>query len=301
MLDYHVHLWPHEDKATERELTVERLSEYCEEASKRGVREIALTEHLFRFRRGREIVEGFWADEPDEALREYMAAYFDHHATADLDLYMETVDQAKAAGLPVVAGLEVDYYPGRMDRVASLLDGYPFDVLLGSIHWLGTWMFDLIDSPVQQREWDSRGIEHAWRAYGQALEELAATRTTDVLAHPDLVKVAGRRPDSGVVREVETRIAEAAATSGMAAEISSAGLLKPAREAFPSKSLLQRFSDLAVPVTTASDTHGISRIALDVRHLHDAASMAGYVSLRAFSARVGYDVELGPLPPELSK
>lgn len=122
-----------------------------------------------------------------------------------------------------------------------------------------------------------------------------------MLAHPDLVKVAGRRPDSGVVTEVETRIAEAAAASGMAAEISSAGLLKPAREAFPSKSLLQRFSDLAVPVTTASDTHGIRGIAFDAWHLHAAASLAGYTTLRAFRGRVGHDVELGPVPPELSK
>ena len=87
----------------------------------------------------REIADEFWKDDPDTALAGQMAAYFKHHATVSLDAYVEAVLDAKAAGLPVILGLEVDYYPGKMDHVARLLDGYPFDVLLGSVHWLGSW------------------------------------------------------------------------------------------------------------------------------------------------------------------
>ena len=65
----------------------------------------------------------------------------------------------KAAGLPVVLGLEVDYYQDRMDDVADLLDGYPFDVLLGSVHWLGTWRFDVLSDPQVLAEWDHRDID----------------------------------------------------------------------------------------------------------------------------------------------
>ncbi len=206
MIDYHVHLWPHPQLADETDLAVERLAEYCELARAAGVTEIALTEHYHRFTKGREIVEGWWAREPNEELRAYMAHYFDHHATVDLDRYVETVIAAKQAGLPIVAGLEVDYYPGLMDKVGTLLDGYPFDVLLGSIHWLGTWMFDIVGSPAQMAEWDVRGTNGTWRAYGEAIEELAGTATCDVLAHPDLVKVTGRMADAGIVDEVEERI-----------------------------------------------------------------------------------------------
>jgi histidinol-phosphatase (PHP family) len=296
MLDYHVHLWPHPERADPRDLTVERLGQYCERAAEAGVGEIALTEHLFRFRRGREVIDGFWDDEPNERLRSYMARYFDHHATADLDLYMETVDAAKQAGLPVVAGLEVDYYPGQMEKVSGLLDGYPFDVLLGSIHWLGTWMFDIVSSPEQMDEWDVRGDAATWRAYAEAIEELSVTGACDVLAHPDLVKVTGRPAPAAVVDEVEERIAEAAARSGLAAEISSAGLHKPVGEAYPSTSLLDRFRRLGVPITTASDSHGIARVADAAPHLHSMAVAAGYTELRAWRGRTGYDVPLGPCP-----
>jgi histidinol-phosphatase (PHP family) len=299
VLDYHVHLWPHPERADKAQLTVDRLAEYCEAARQRGVGEIALTEHLFRFRSGREIVEGFWSEEPNAQLREFIAGYFDHHATADLDDYVDTVEKAKAAGLPIVAGLEVDYYPGLMDRVADLLDDYPFDVLLGSVHWLGAWMFDVIGEAAQEEQWIVRGVDTAWRGYASALEELAATGATDVLAHPDLVKVAGRWPDGGVVDEVEERIAEAAATSGMAAEISSAGLKKPAREIYPSRSLLGRFALRGVPITTASDTHGIADVADRAPLLHEAARSAGYETLRAFRGRSGREVPLGPLPAQV--
>jgi histidinol-phosphatase (PHP family) len=295
MIDYHVHLWPHSERADEGELALDRIAAYVERAAAEGVREIALTEHLFRFVQGRAAVEGWWRDFPEAGGRPFHAhaeAYFDHHATADLDQYVATVTAARDAGLPVVLGLEVDYYPGRMDDVSRLLAGYPFDVLLGSVHWIGNWMFDVLDDATQAGEWDRRSLADCWRAYTEALEELAGTGACDVLAHPDLVKVAARFPDRAVVEECEARIAEAAARSGMAAELSSAGSKKPCHEDYPSPSLLSRFAAASVPVTFASDCHGIGRVAERNADLVAAAKGAGYRSVRRFRARQGDDLPL---------
>jgi histidinol-phosphatase (PHP family) len=292
MLDYHVHLWPHAERADAAEQRLERLAAYCETAASRGVGEIALTEHLFRFTAVRGLVGDFWAGEPDRALREQIAGYFAHHATADFDVYVEAVLAAKAAGLPVKLGLEVDYYPGQMDRVAEFLAGYPFDVLLGSVHWLGTWMFDNLEDEVATGEWERRGTEGAWRSYTDSLVELAESAAVDVLAHPDLVKLTGRFPPPSLRAECEARMAEAAASSGLAVEISSAGLRKPVGEAYPSASLLAQFARRQVPITTASDTHGVANLAEHAAELGALASAAGYSSLRAFSSRVGSDVPL---------
>lgn len=293
MIDYHVHFWPHAELADESDLAVDRIARYCERAATNGVEEIALTEHFFRFVQGRAVVERWWEDFGEPAGRPLFAeakAYFDHHATADLDRYVESALAAQAAGLPVVLGLEVDYYPGRMDAVARLLESYPFDVLLGSVHWIGNWMFDDLASAVQMSEWDRRPLADSWRAYADALEELAGTAACDVLAHPDLVKVAGRIPDRGVVEECEWRIAAAAAGSGMAAEVSSAGLLKPCAEDYPSPSLLRRFAEAGVPVTFASDTHGVTRAGERNRELTRAAFDAGHRAVRTYRRRVGHDL-----------
>ena len=292
MIDYHVHLWPHDQRADDGELRLERLRAYCEMAQSRGVREIALTEHLFRFTQVQEVAKRFWRDEKDERLRTEMAAYFDFHATADLDTYVEDVLEAKRSGLRVVLGLEVDYYRGSMDEVAKLLSGYPFDVLLGSVHWLGTWMFDNLGSKVAMHEWDVIGTEEAWRIYTEAIEELAGTRTCDVLAHPDVIKLTGRRPGEASLNECNARIAEAARQSGMAAEISSAGLRKPANEAYPSNDLLGMFFGAGVPVTTASDAHGVPNVADRHDELIAHARRAGYQELLGFRSRRGYAVPL---------
>ena len=281
MIDYHLHLWPHGTRATGA--TVEQLAAYCEAAGDAGVTEIAVTEHLFRFVQADAPLAGFWEDDPDPALRASMAAYWESHNHADLDDYVEASLAAKDAGLPVVLGLEVDHYRGRMDKVAALLDGYPFDVLLGSVHWIGAWGFDILEDPVAVAEWDRRAVESVWDAYTTDLEELAASGACDVLAHPDLAKVAGRRPE--VPEEFYDRMAEAAASSGMAAEVSSAGWRKPAGEAYPAPALLDRFHRAGVPITTASDAHELPTVAHRSDEVRAVVAAAGYTELTAFSAR----------------
>jgi histidinol-phosphatase (PHP family) len=281
VLDYHLHLWPHGTPASQP--TLDELAAYCDRAAAAGVGEIALTEHLFRFVQADAALAGFWDDDPDPVLRDQLARYWREHAHADLDAYVDAVLEAKGAGLPVVLGLEVDHYAGRMDRVASLLEGYPFDVLLGSVHWVGAWGFDQVGDPVVDAEWDKRSVESVWDAYTDALEELAASGVCDVLAHPDLPKVGGRRP--AVPDEWYDRMAEAASSSGMAAEVSSAGWRKPVAEAYPAPALLSRFRKAGVPATTASDAHGLPDVAARSADLRALLADAGYESLTAFRAR----------------
>lgn len=290
MLDYHLHLWPHAERRTP--VVLEQVAAYCERAQAAGVLEVALTEHLFRFVQADRLLGGFWEDDRvSPALRRSMAGYWSFHVTADLDHYVQTVLEARRQGLPVVLGLEVDYYRGRMDEVATLLEGYPFDVLLGSVHWIDGWRFDDVDDPASMAEWSARDVDACWDAYTTALEELAATRTCDVLAHPDLIKVTGQRPAQP--KEWWDRIAEAAAHHGLAAEVSSAGWRKPVGEQYPSDGLLARLAARGVPFTTASDAHRLDHVADRSADLHALLSAAGVDRLTAFRRRQAHTVPLG--------
>ncbi len=290
MLDYHLHLWPHSQR--DAEATVERVVAYCERATAAGVTEIAITEHLFRFRQAADRLGRFWEVLPGAAHHAGMAAYWDHHARVDLDEYVAVVEAVKAEGLPVVLGLEVDYYRDRMDDVAALLAGYPFDVLLGSIHWLGAWRYDVLDDPVEAAEWSARDLDSVWDEYTVAMEELAASGVCDVFAHPDLVKVAGLVP--AAPDEYYDRIAEAAARAGMAAELSSAGWRKPVDEEFPAPPLLRRFVERGVPLTTASDAHDLPDVADRAGDLRAILAAAGVTTLRAYRSRTPYAVAVEP-------
>jgi histidinol-phosphatase (PHP family) len=301
VLDYHLHLWPHTRR--ESPLVLDQVAAYCERAQAAGVVEIALTEHLFRFVQADRLLAGFWEDDDvPQRLRSSMAEYWRFHSAADLDQYVLTVLEAKRQGLPVVLGLEVDYYRGRMDEVAALLAGYPFDVLLGSVHWIGGWRFDDIDDALSMAEWSTRDVDECWDAYTDAFAELAATRTCDVFAHPDLVKVAARRPEHP--EEWWERLAEAAARSGMAAEVSSAGWRKPVAEQYPAEGLLVRLAARGVPFTTASDAHHLSHVADRVGELHALLQSAGVERLTGFRRRQAHTLPLadpaalGPVEPD---
>jgi histidinol-phosphatase (PHP family) len=289
VLDYHLHLWPHGQR--DAAPTIEKVAAYCERASAAGVSEIALTEHLFRFAQADRLLRGFWEQEPETALRASMAEYFEAHAHADLDAYVSCVEEAKAAGLPVVLGLEVDYHRGRMDQVAQMLAGYPFDVLLGSVHWIGTWRFDDLSDPVSMAQWSVREVDAVWDGYISAVEELAASGTCDVLAHPDLVKVAGHRPEH--LEECWDRLTEAAVSSGMAVEMSSAGWRKPVNEAYPAKGLLARLVARGVPLTTASDAHRLADVADRASDIASVLEDLRVSTLRAFRRRRPVTVPLG--------
>ncbi|HEY3842512.1 MAG TPA: histidinol-phosphatase [Acidimicrobiales bacterium] len=291
MLDYHLHLWPH--SARETALTVEQLAAYCEKAQAAGVKELAVTEHLFRFRQAEALLGGFWRDDRvSPALQESMADYWEFHATADLESYVACAQEAKDAGLPVVIGLEVDFYAGegQMDIVAGLLRGFPFDVLLGSVHWLDAWRFDDIGVPLQMAEWSARDVDACWEGYTRSMEELAASGACDVLAHPDLIKVAGHVPDAPA--EWWDRLAEAAASSGMAAEVSSAGL-RHVGEQYPAVPLLERFVARGVPLTTASDAHRLEHVADQADTLRSLLGSVGVDTLQAYSGRVPHAVAVG--------
>jgi histidinol-phosphatase (PHP family) len=270
VLDYHLHLWPHGQRDTAP--TLDQVAGYCERARANGVTEIALTEHLFRFRQADRLLRGFWEDEPNAALRVSMRDYWDDHARADLDAYVRCVQAAKDAGLAVVLGLEVDYYRGRMGDVAALLAGYPFDVLLGSVHWIGTWRFDDLVDPASMDEWSARAVDAAWSDYVSAVEELAA---------------------SGTCEECWDRLVEAAVSSGMAAELSSAGWRKPAAEAYPAPALLERFVRRGVPLTTASDAHRLADVADRSAALASQLAALDVDTLRAFRGRRPHDVPCG--------
>jgi hypothetical protein len=133
----------------------------------------------------------------------------------DLEPYVESVLAARGRGLPVKLGLEVDYVPGREVETRGLLAPYPWDYLLGSVHFLGELSVDGEEFLLA----DAVGVEEAWRLYFETLAAAARSRLFDSLSHPDLVKIFGHRAASFDYGPVVDAIAD----SGVAVEVSTPG------------------------------------------------------------------------------
>jgi len=275
-VDSHVHLQPHGERPPVHR---ERLDEYVSAAAANGVEGIAITEHLFRFREAYDLLAGWWDQDPNPALAVMVKQYWDDHVNLILSDYVALVEQAKADGLPVALGMEMDWIPGKADQLRELLSPYSWDIVLGSVHWIGAFGFDDADF---LEEWSRRDVDSVFREYAQLIGELADSGLADVLAHPDLPKLFGHKPaDAG---EFHGALIAAATRGGCALEINTNGLRKPGG-IYPDLALLRAAQTAGLPVTLASDAHSPERVGADFGFAADHARTAGYSEFSYYRAR----------------
>jgi histidinol-phosphatase (PHP family) len=275
IVDYHLHLRPDGSGLQEEDYAPEHIARYAATARERGIGEIAITEHIYRFAQAAHLSDH---------------VYWREHTVADIELYCSSVAAARDAGLPILVGIELDWLgPAAADGVRAIADGYEWDVVLGSVHWSGPLAFDHPHYSI----WETRPVDEAWRLYVDAVCAAAESGTYDVMAHPDLAKVFGHRPTAAVADELGDRLAECFQAAGVCAEISSAGLRKAAGEIYPSDAWLRRLYAAGVPITLASDAHLPGDVGIGVDRCLAAASAAGYTSLVRFRGRERQEVTLG--------
>jgi histidinol-phosphatase (PHP family) len=274
IVDYHMHLrGPADGREGPIEHTVEAVERFAEAAEAKDVDEIGFTEHMYYFRQLGPLLE-----------HPYQRAKNGH----DLDTYCDAVVEAKRRGLPVKLGLEIDWLPGREAELAEALDPYPWDYVLGSVHLVDGEAVDL-----EPGVWERLGVEDVWSRYFAALRDLAASGLADVLAHPDLVKIFGRRPDLAAVERHHAETANAVDAAGVAVEVSTAGLRKPVGELYPDGAFLARCHERGIGATLASDAHVAGDVGRDFGAALDHLRAAGYATVTVFEGRVPRQEPLG--------
>jgi histidinol-phosphatase (PHP family) len=224
-----------------------------------------VSEHVYRFR---------------EALKVWQHPFWMQYAKDDLDEYCAFVREETDLRL----GIEADFVPGGEDRMANLLEARDFDYVIGSVHFLREGAVDMDDYSVWQT---GRSAEEVWRRYFQTIGESARSGLFDVVAHPDLVKYWGaraRRPEGDLRRYYELAI-DGIAESGVAVEVSTAGLRKPAGELYPAPAFLQMALDAGAPVALSSDAHRPQDVGADYEQALAMLEQLGVRELCVFDRR----------------
>jgi len=266
LTDYHVHLRPDDAEATPaRYFTAANAERYRETAEERGIGELGVAEHIYRFSAALDVWEHpFW--------REY--------ARDDLDAYCGFVREETDLRL----GIEADFVPGREDRMASLLDDRDWDYVVGSVHFLRDRSLDTEEYSV----WGAgESPERVWRRYFDTVAESARSGLYDIIAHPDLVKVWGRsvpRPE-GDLRYFYEPAVEAFAEAGVAVELSTAGWRKPAGEQYPARSFLEMVVDAGYPLALSSDAHEPDQLGFEYERAVDLLERLGVRQIAVFDRR----------------
>jgi histidinol-phosphatase (PHP family) len=241
LTDYHLHLRPDEspEPAFERWFTEANVELYLEAAREAGIEELGVSEHIYRFRQALEL----W-DHP----------FWRRQAHDDLDAYCEFVRST-----PLRLGIELDYIPGADERAEEMLGGRDFDYVVGSVHFIGEGYIDMDEYGVWVRGQDP---DLVWRRYFEAIATAARSGLFDILAHPDLVKVwGGERPGpKRDPRHYYEPAVEAIAESGIAVEVSTAGLRKPVGEIYPAPAFAEMCAEAGAAFALSSDAHAPEQV-----------------------------------------
>lgn len=243
------------------------LEEYVQSAIAKGLVEIGLSDHM-------------------PLLHVDPADYYPEMAMPmeELPRYVEeclTLQEKYKDRIAIRVGLEGDYIEGCEEKIADIVHAYPWDYVIGSVHFLGTW--DVTDFR-QVHQWEGRSVIEVYEQYYDAVEKAAATGLYDFIGHIDAIKRFGYRPEEDVT-DLEDRALAAVAKNGLAIELNAAGIHTAAKEMYPSRRMLERARAYDIPITYGSDAHHPERIAQKGDEAEALLKSAGFTHIATFTAR----------------
>ena len=238
--DYHSHPQGHRVQPYTRAL----LQPWVDSARERGLTDIAFTDH-------------------DR-----------YHEGIDLD----EIDKLRAANpdVKIRAGIELDNDPVHSVAGRRWIEKHweRLDFVLGSVHFLENpdQMFDTV--PAGAEQFAGRDIDDIYADYFRRSREMAASGLVDCLAHLDLIKIHGHRPNSPI-EDLVGETLDFIAARGLAIELSTAGWRKPVNELYPSDQIIQLAMAKGIPFTTASDAHSHVQLGENYDRLADKIQQLG--------------------------
>ncbi len=205
----------------------------------------------------------------------------------ELPVYHKMIEDVRArfkSQLEIRIGIEADFIPGYEAKTKAMLDAYPYDYVIGSVHFIKDWGFD---DPAQREKWSEHDINAVYQDYHELLRASAQTGFFNIIAHPDLVKKFGHRPTQDISKEIE-QTAKVFKETGVAIEINTSGRRKTVGEMYPALRDLTIYCKAGVPLTFGSDAHKPEEVACDYDKAVTLAKQAGYKEYVMFKERKIY-------------
>lgn len=214
-----------------------------------------------------------------------MPAWFDadfRMGLEELPFYHTMLEKVRAESgdFYVGIGLEADFHPGTEPYLRKLISAYPYDYIIGSVHYLGAWPFD---NPNFATEFDQRDLRGVYREYFKLVAQAAQSGLFHSIGHLDLPKKFGHIPAEGYL-DLAQEALQAMAAEGLALDVNTAGWRKPVGEIYPSPALLARAHQLGIPVVLGSDAHQPGEVGYRFPDAVDVLEAVGYREAWVFRA-----------------
>lgn len=255
MIDYHVHTDSSMDCKTP-------MAEMCARALELGVREIAFTDHL------------------NSHMLDMDISYYDP------ERYFRDIEYCRRnfPALTILAGIEVGEPHRWTNKVVPIVTGYPYDVVLGSLHWLGN------DSLFDANYYRAAPPEKTYGAYFTELARMIEFGGFDVLAHVDLPKRVGYTVYGTVpltmLEDMIRPVWDVCVKYGITPEINTKSMRMSVHEMHPNTEVLRWYVEAGGRnLTVGSDAHNTRSLGEGFAEASQSAQQAGITSLSRFQGR----------------
>lgn len=181
--------------------------------------------------------------------------------------------------MDLLLALEMDYMPAENAFAYESAAAYPYEYVIGSVHFQGLWGFDFAAA-------DWAGLSEPARIeifdrYYRDQQSMAETGLFQIAGHPDLIKLFCKDSFHNWIktRDAKERVREtlvAMKKNGMAMEVSSAAIRKGLGEPYPCPAIMRMAFDLDLPIAFGSDTHSVADVAFGLDSLAEYARSFGY-------------------------
>jgi histidinol-phosphatase (PHP family) len=205
-------------------------------------------------------------------------------ALEDLPEYNAMIDDVRkryASQISIKIGLESDFLPGYENETKSIIDSYPYDYIIGSVHFIDDWAFD---DPASREYWKKYDVNEVYLKYYALLRQSAKTGLFQIIGHCDLPKKFGARPTIDLTGEIKAT-ARVFKQTGVAVEINTAGLRKPVAEMYPAPDCLKIYQEAGVPLIFGSDAHAPQEVGKDFEKAVELAQSVGYSEYLIFKQK----------------
>ncbi len=219
-----------------------QIEDYIRAALAKGLTEIGISDHA----------PIFWMDGNDPIptvamAKDELGGYVDEALAL----------KAKYAGqIEVRVGLESDYVEDMEPFYAEVLARYPFDYVIGSVHFcLGRNIYD-------PRAWQAVSDPMVvYTEYYRLVEKSARSGLFDIIAHPTGVTTYAPKPIPAAIEPLQDSLLEVVRETGLALEVNTSGYRKTGSEPFPTVRMITRAHELGIPLTFSSDAHNPDQVA----------------------------------------
>ncbi len=272
MKDFHVHE-RHSGDADEA-----TAAGYVEIAEKKGIDEICFTAHL--------IITG---------------PYTQYSIDPDLiSEYFKEIEEVQASTkIALRIGLEVDYFPQEKHRLASIMNEYDFDFLLGSLHFPDG--FNIASKEGFTAYSEGKKIKDVLDGYYSLWKDAVESGLFDIMAHPDYFRRSFAK--GGIVvpkfEEYGNVVFDAIHSlkeHGVGFEVNSSGFRHGIEDCYPTLGFLEATKEAGIgTVTIGSDSHMLNQLGMGLDSALKELQAAGYHNVSVFSDRKSHTIDITEL------